>query len=79
MVVHIILVSKEPELILADGVIANGNGGDINGDGNPSSFGSDFSKLLYILAELYLMSKFLIPIRSFSTLITLALLAWPNL
>ena len=73
------LVLEKLELILAGGIRANGNKSDIKDNSNLWFSGSNSSKLLYTLAELYLMLKFSIAIRSFNALMTMVLLAWPNL
>ena len=68
------LVSKKLKFIFAGGVAANGDKSDIKSEENLSSSGSDLSKLLYTLVELYLTLQFLFPIRNLNALITLVLL-----
>lgn len=79
IVVHMMLVFKKPKSILVGDIVADGNKNDIKSDGNLSSSGLDSLKSLYTLIELFLMSKFLILITNLNTLMTLVLLAWPNL
>lgn len=61
-------VFKKLGLILAGNIIANKDGSDIKGDGNLLSSSLNSPKLLYTLAESYLILKFLILLRSIDAL-----------